>query len=134
MEVEQGLPRFWTSARLADAIDDPFATATVADAAGEIAGFVLSREAGRLSHLQLLFVGPRHRRQGVGSRLVASVTAASPAGVRLEVRGGNRGAIAFYRRQGFRVLAIRAGYYSDGKPAVVMGFDRRAVPRTVVRS
>jgi len=130
LEVEYGLARFWTAARIADAIDDPRASATVADASGEIAGFVLSREAGSLWHLQLMYVGPRYRRRGIGSRLVASVCAAAPGGVRLEVRGGNRGALAFYRRQGFRVLAMRAGYYSDGEPAVIMGFDPRAVPRT----
>jgi len=121
LEVEYGLARFWTAARIAEAIDDPLVTATVADADGEIAGCVLSRAADRVSHLQLLFVRPRYRRQGVGRRLVASVSGVAPAGVRLEVRGGNRGAVAFYRRQGFRVLAIRAGYYSDGEPAVIMG-------------
>ena len=64
-EIEYGLARFWTGDRVANAIVDPCATATIADASGEIAGFVLSREAGRHAHLQLLYVAPRYRRQGI---------------------------------------------------------------------
>jgi ribosomal protein S18 acetylase RimI-like enzyme len=42
----------------------------------------------------------------------------------LEVRAGNDGALAFYRRFGFGQDGVRPGYYQDGADAVIMTLDR----------
>ena len=71
---------------------------------------------------------PDHRRHGVGAQLLAQLLAhESAAGATrssLEVRAGNRPAIALYTRTGYRVIHTRRAYYSDnGEDALVMACD-----------
>ncbi|MCW2828009.1 MAG: ribosomal protein S18P -alanine acetyltransferase, partial [Marmoricola sp.] len=64
------------------------------------------------------------RRRGVASALLAGVVEAAAATAAdrllLEVREDNRGALAFYARQGFVVIDRRRRYYADGTTAVVL--------------
>jgi len=61
---------------------------------------------------------------GTGRRLLeaalAAAEAAGAAGVRLEVRGDNRSAIALYRSLGFTLFSTVDGYYEDGAMALRM--------------
>lgn len=76
-------------------------------------GFALVTQRGYLS---LLGVAPSYRRQGIGSRLLARITADHPA-VACHVRTSNDGALGFYVDHGFVVDGRDEGYYRDGTDA-----------------
>lgn len=97
----------------------------VADDTGELLGFIsLLNRTGRMgrpaclagpggglssffrgkeNYIAALFVSPRRQREGIGSRLLAAAMAARPS-LELSVYVENAGAVAFYRRHGFRVM------------------------------
>ena len=105
----------------ADALRHPL----VATAAGRVVGFLMAWRAADEWHIINVAVDAAWRRRGVGARLLAaSLAAARRHGCRLatlEVRAGNAGARAFYRRFGFRAVGVRPGYYRDtGEDAVLM--------------
>jgi len=68
------------------------------------------------AELEGVFVDRAHRRQGIGSALVAACIAwsanAGATTVRLEVRASNASALALYQRYGFANTGVRRGYYS----------------------
>ena len=79
-------------------------------------------------HILSIATHPDHRRRGVAGALLAhALTAARARGATLatlEVRKGNRPAIALYERAGFRSVHVRARYYQDdGEDALVMLAD-----------
>jgi [ribosomal protein S18]-alanine N-acetyltransferase len=68
---------------------------------------------------------PDHRGRGVARELLAHVLASATAAgctlATLEVRAGNRPAIALYERAGFKTVHVRARYYQDDdEDALVM--------------
>ncbi len=76
-------------------------------------------------HLVSIGVDERFRRRGIAEALLTAMLEHSAASnarlVTLEVRAGNRAAVAFYDKHGFRGVAIRKGYYSDtGEDAIIM--------------
>jgi ribosomal-protein-alanine N-acetyltransferase len=76
-------------------------------------------------HVLAIATQPDHRGRGIARRLLAHVLdAACAAGCNLatlEVRAGNRPAIALYERAGFKTVHVRARYYQDdGEDALVM--------------
>jgi len=68
-------------------------------------------------HVMNVAVHPGFRRQGLARRLLAFALArATRAGARralLELRAGNREALALYESLGFERLSVRRGYYSE---------------------
>jgi ribosomal-protein-alanine N-acetyltransferase len=89
-----------------------------------VVGYAAASVAGEVVELQRIAVDAAHRREGVGTRLLADVARLARADgaerVLLEVREDNAGAIAFYAGLGFTELARRPRYYRDGAAAVVM--------------
>lgn len=82
-------------------------------------------------HVLAISTHPDHRRKGVGGRLLAhmldSGRAAGATLATLEVRKGNRPAIALYERAGFKTVHVRARYYQDNaEDALVMLADLAA--------
>ncbi len=76
-------------------------------------------------HVVNLGVLESERRKGFGQALLEAVMSHSLSSgaslVTLEVREENLPARAFYRRNGFKEIALRRGYYPDtGEDAVVM--------------
>jgi ribosomal-protein-alanine acetyltransferase len=71
-----------------------------------------------------LAVDPAHRRRGAGRALLAAAVgycrARRVALVWLRVRAGNRGARAFYRRCGFRVVGRFRQYYDQPREDAVL--------------
>lgn len=97
----------------------------VAESEGEVCGFLMAWRVSDQLHVLNLAAAPAARRRGVGTALLQEAArealAADLVEITLEVRAGNQGARAFYRRHGFAETGLRAGYYADnGEDAVIM--------------
>jgi ribosomal-protein-alanine N-acetyltransferase len=96
-----------------------------------IAGFILAEENPPLAHIITLDVAETHRRQGVGSALLTeSEKNLAFRGVRsilLETAIDNDGAVAFWKRHGYRIEAVLKGYYLGRLDAYEM---RKILPST----
>ena len=102
------------------------ARSSVAEIAGEVAGFALGyRPRHGVGHVLTLDVHPRYRRRGLGEALLREVLSRladdGAKEARLEVDVTNSAAIAFYERLGFRTLRRLENYYAAGRPAFEMG-------------
>jgi len=80
------------------------------------------------AHIATLATHPDFRRQGVGERLMlAALLSARAEGAErafLEVRAGNSGALALYKKYGFVVAGIRPRYYqNNNEDAILMNLD-----------
>jgi ribosomal-protein-alanine N-acetyltransferase len=93
----------------------PTADGTVAEEAAKIVGFILTEENPPLAHVITLDVAESHRRQGVGSALLAeSERNLALRGVRtilLETATDNEAGVAFWQRHGYRIEATMKRYY-----------------------
>jgi ribosomal protein S18 acetylase RimI-like enzyme len=89
---------------------------------GRPAGFLAWRQAdAEEAEILNLAVHPDWRRRGVGSALLEAVREAAAGDIFLEVAETNLGGIALYQRRGWERVALRRGYYADGRVnAVVM--------------
>lgn len=89
----------------------------IAEVSGDQAGFVAGQVILDTCELESIVVAPRYRRAGVGSALLAALTAwaweSHGLKIQLEVRSANLSAISFYERRGFRRDGLRRGYYSN---------------------
>jgi ribosomal-protein-alanine N-acetyltransferase len=87
----------------------------VAADGGRIVGFILTEENPPLAHIITLDIAEAHRRQGAGSALLAeSEKNLRLRGVRsilLETAIDNEGAVAFWKRHGYRSEAVLKRYY-----------------------
>lgn len=74
-------------------------------------------------HISLVAVDPRHRRQGLGRRvlrqLLSSGRALGAERATLEVSADNPAAQALYAASGFRTAGVRRRYYRDGSDALI---------------
>jgi [ribosomal protein S18]-alanine N-acetyltransferase len=99
----------------------------IAEAAGQIAGFILAELAPDEGHIITLDVLEDCRRQGIGSLLLAAVEqeAASRGGMRmvLETATTNKAAIALWKKRGYRQFVTIEGYYGRGRDAFRMCKD-----------
>jgi|SRR3984957_13440869 len=91
------------------------ADCVVAVDGARIVGFVLTEENPPLAHIITLDIAEAHRRQGVGSALLAeSEKNLALRGVRsilLETAIDNEAAVAFWKRHGYRIEAVLKRYY-----------------------
>lgn len=86
----------------------------------EVVAFAVIHEDGYLS---LFGVAPEHRRQGLGSRLMETLTGDYDT-ITLHTRATNEGAIEFYKHAGFTVQRRMPDYYQDGTDALFLRFER----------
>ena len=124
LHIEYGLNWRWTPAKVKQQINDKETMVLVASKNGVTAGFAIMRFGDDQAHLFLLAVRPEFRREGIGRSLMQwlekSCRTAGIRQVRLEVRAKNRGALKFYRKLGYRLIARVAGYYDRREAAVIM--------------
>jgi len=111
----------------------PGAVCVVAEIGSALCGFAIGyRQPADLAHVVTLDVDPAFRRRGLGRRLIEAVLDRSAAeGARrgaLEVDVRNAGAIAFYRKVGFRGAARLPSYYGPGLDAFEMVKEFTARP------
>lgn len=98
-----------------------------------LGGFVLAREAAGEAEILTVAVSNKYPRQGLGWRLMlAALRETRGRGAEsmfLEVDEGNTAALSLYRKLGFRQVAERKGYYTEGagqkSTALVMRLDLR---------
>lgn len=92
-----------------------------------VAGYISSWQVAGELEIQNVVTAPEWRRQGLAGWMLRQVLFRAAAGgarrALLEVRAGNRAAIALYERFGFRTNAQRSNYYNDGETAVLMSLD-----------
>ncbi|GEO82218.1 GNAT family N-acetyltransferase/peptidase C39 family protein [Pararhodospirillum oryzae] len=93
---------------------------------GPLLGYalVLLRTGTSLARLYSLAVAPSARGLGLGAAVLRAAEEAAlengASAMRLEVRPDNQGAIALYRKQGYREFAVYQGYYEDLSDALRM--------------
>jgi ribosomal-protein-alanine N-acetyltransferase len=96
-----------------------------------IAGFILTEENPPLAHIITLDVAEAHRRQGVGSAVLAesekNLTLRGVRSILLETAIDNEGAVAFWKRHGYRIEAVLKRYYLGRLDAYEM---RKILPGT----
>jgi ribosomal protein S18 acetylase RimI-like enzyme len=130
--VEAGLEPCWTAGRIERHVARDDSVVLVARDGGGIAGFAIMEFGDEAAHLDLLAVEPVHRRRGLGRRLVGwleeTARVAGTFTIRLEVRGGNRAAHAFYRALGYRENGWARGYYQGAEDALRFVRDLASAP------
>ncbi len=127
MRIEhEAYPRPWSStlflSELSQRASRRYAVAVVGPRVVGYAGLMLVEEDG---HVNTLTVDPVWHRHGIGTLLLLDLArVAVTRGARhltLEVRAGNEGAQALYRKFGFAPVGLRRNYYSEtGEDAIVM--------------
>ena len=92
---------------------------------GDMAAFVVGMvEPDSTGHVVALGVGPEHRRQGYGRRLMAAVELGffrrGVSTVRLEVRTSNETAQKLYLNLGYKIVRRMPRYYTSGDDGYLM--------------
>ncbi len=107
---------------------NPCSRGWVAEADGQVAAMLVLWLIVDEAHIATIATHPDFRRQGLGEALlVEALQAAYAEGARrafLEVRAGNTGAQAMYKKYGFSVDGIRPRYYKDNnEDAILMSVE-----------
>lgn len=108
------------------------AATLVEDCQGVLAGYVLVlfHTGTSLARMYSIAVDRAHRGEGLGGTLIEAAEAAALTRgcvyMRLEVRPDNAGAIALYRKHGYRQFGVFDDYYEDHADA--LRFEKLMVP------
>lgn len=121
-------PTPWSASAYSTEVHNSSAYYIVARTGSRIAGFAGMWLVMDEAHITTIGVTPEVRGRKIGERmLVHLLDEAVHRGVRratLEVRKGNRAAQTLYHKYGFRVVAVRKGYYTNNnEDALVMWVD-----------
>lgn len=116
----------WSLQHFAEELENPVAAVDLYWRGSELAGFLCCWQVAGELQIQNLATSPTLRREGIAARLLTHALArAGRAGsptAWLEVRAGNRPAIALYERFGFTISGLRKAYYPDGEDALTMTY------------
>jgi [ribosomal protein S18]-alanine N-acetyltransferase len=109
----------------------PWRVALVAEADGEVIGFVTGSLVALQAELESIAVDRAVHRRGIGAALLESlIREAASAGaeeILLEVRVSNLRALQLYGRAGFVEVGRRRGYYLDpAEDAILMRYQIRS--------
>ena len=108
--------------------ENPVSRCWVAESGGRIAAILVLWLIVDEAHIATIATHLDFRRQGVGERLmIAALLSARAEGAAhafLEVRAGNAGALALYKKLCFVVASIRPRYYKDNnEDAILMDLE-----------
>lgn len=117
----EGYPHPWSAEQFLQELDNPVSTVDLLWKNKQLAGYICYwLIAGEMQILNVATAADQ-RRKGVAGLLLESVlNKCAVERAWLEVRAGNRAAIALYRRYGFVADVVRRGYYRDGENAQIM--------------
>lgn len=94
---------------------------------GGLVGFVSGGRLFRIGRTWIMTIGvhPAHQGRGLGRWLLAACESLLPdRTIYLTVRADNFRALALYRRNGYREVGVKPGYYPGGQPGIEMRKDR----------
>jgi [ribosomal protein S18]-alanine N-acetyltransferase len=104
----------------------------IAEAGGEVAGFILTEQSAGRAHIITLDVLEAYRRRNIGSALLqAAEQAAADFGAPrmvLETATTNKAAIALWKKHGYREFGTIKSYYGPGLDAYEMQKTLRHSP------
>lgn len=108
--------------------ENPASRNWVAEFGGRIAAMLVLWLIVDEAHIATIATHPDFRRQGIGEQLlIAALLSAQAEGAArafLEVRAGNAGALALYKKFGFIVAGSRPRYYKDNnEDAILMNME-----------
>lgn len=125
--IESGLGWSWTPSRLVREIRARDSNVIVIADGKDVIGFAVMKYLEDEAHLNLFGVHQKHRRQGVGTRMVKwleeTALVYGNSVVYLETRLSNFVAREFYKSLGYKVIQRIPGYYKGRETAVIMGHD-----------
>lgn len=125
--IEYGLGWKWTAGRILRCLHDEATNVVVAREGSALIGFAIMQYKDDEAHLLLFAVGAAHRRKGVGSVLLswleATALAAGIGLISLEARTRNTEARDFYRRHGYREIALVRGMYRGKEDGIRIAKD-----------
>lgn len=105
----------WSEASIAEELRNPLSTWLVDETDGVVTGYIGAQSVPPEADVMNLAVSPACRRQGIGARLLCTMTdVLHREGIEtlfLEVRPSNVAAIALYERHGFVQVGRRPKYY-----------------------
>lgn len=126
LTIEQSVQAYpWTRGNFTDAMNSGY-LCFVDDASGEISAFAVLMPGVDEAELLNIAVAKSQQRKGLGRAMLSEMLAVAAENswqrVFLEVRAGNRGAIALYRSAGFVEVGLRRGYYqtADGREDAIL--------------
>lgn len=125
--IEYDLSWRWTPQRIEAALRLPETNLAVASRDNRLVGFGLMQYKDDEAHLVLLAVDAAYRRARVATSLLSwleeCALVAGIGTVYLEARARNLEARAFYRRLGYREIALVPGYYQGREDGVRIARD-----------
>ncbi|MCL2403960.1 MAG: ribosomal protein S18-alanine N-acetyltransferase [Defluviitaleaceae bacterium] len=115
----------WSCNDILDEINQPRTICIAALHDKYVAGYAIMRHIVDEGHICNIAVHEDYRHKGIGSAMINSLitvaTAREIVGITLEVRIGNRAAMALYHKYGFKVEGYRRDFYRDPtEDAVIM--------------
>lgn len=123
-EIEKAsIPQPWSEAAFADAITQENAVTLVAEADGEIAGFITGVFLFDNADIYSVATAEQHRKNGIGGKLLQAFFATLPNEVEtvgLEVRESNSAAISLYEKNGFERVGLRKNFYEQPRENAVL--------------
>lgn len=125
VEIERASYSFpWRESLFARELENPFSHFFVWEEEGEVVGYACYWLVEDEAYLANIAVDPSWRGRGIGRRLLEGsldwMVRLGARDVVLEVRKGNREALALYRSVGFKVVGRRPRHYEDGEDAWVL--------------
>ncbi len=123
-EIEKAsIPQPWSEAAFADALAQENAVTLVAEADGEIAGFITGVFLFDNADIYSVATAEQYRKKGIGARLLTAFFDMLPTEVEtvgLEVRESNSAAISLYERNGFERVGLRRNFYEQPRENAVL--------------
>jgi [ribosomal protein S18]-alanine N-acetyltransferase len=102
----------------------PGSDCVIAEADGEIAGFLATAHEAAVGSIVTIDVLAAYRRQGVATIMLEEserrLTASGVRAIELETATDNASAIAFWQKHGYRKSGVKREYYPDGRDAYSM--------------
>ena len=116
----------FTKEQLAYLVEHPHGISLVAEIDSEIVGFIMgliyNHDTTRIGHVYTIDVAVKHRRRGIGLRLLRELEqrfVENGVGICcLEARRGNVAALELYRRHGYTEVSVLKNFYSEGVDGV----------------
>jgi ribosomal-protein-alanine N-acetyltransferase len=125
--IESGLGWSWTPSRVAREINAKYSNVIVNVEGNEVVGFAVMKYFDSEARLNLFAVHPKHRRKGIGTRMIKWLEKTALINgnsvVYLEMRLRNQVAREFYTSLGYKIIQRIPGYYNGQETAVRMAHD-----------